>query len=321
MEDNNPTLRCIDIELPLVPEVDTHTYLLKDTHVPVCLALVEGTHQITTPPVRLGHLKTEGQRAIMASLTLWYRYDAEHALLTLCSSNLDAQDTAHVSIGMEGDPPAAWMPVFPESTPSPYVAWNGRYVLGSPTLTTSVQNALKSINERILEKALAVGLTVEVRTPLPDLDEETFEKLLLVYHKGSFVEFYDPEKDYGHDYSVHNIMSKWAGEVYFGPADNFANVIGSTGDKKIAGLSWLQLWQKQFGQAHTCASLYYKNFPCSGGLVGGHVILGKQAKAVAHGSNSVYIIPICTAHNNNDNVYMAPLQINKGVWLMDYHNP
>jgi hypothetical protein len=36
------------------------------------------------------------------------------------------------------------------------------------------------------------------------------------------------------------------------------------------------------------------------------------------GSNSVYIMPICVQHNNDDNVYMATLTNVKGIWLNNY---
>jgi hypothetical protein len=39
------------------------------------------------------------------------------------------------------------------------------------------------------------------------------------------------------------------------------------------------------------------------------------------GSNSVYIMPICKRHNDDDNVHMKALQYQDGVWLNDYLEP
>jgi hypothetical protein len=101
--------------------------------------------------------------------------------------------------------------------------------------------------------------------------------------------------------------------------ETFANVIGSTSDPKIAGQSWIQLWANQFGHYPVnCTSLSYGGFPCGNTFVGGHVISGQVAHVVAAGSNSIYIYPICHAHNSNDNVYMAALQYLDGVWLKNY---
>ena len=67
-----------------------------------------------------------------------------------------------------------------------------------------------------------------------------------------------------------------------------------------------------------CTSYQFGGFGCGNSLVGGHIILGTQAKIVAKGSNSVYIMPICIQHNNDDNVYMEALKYLKGIWLKNY---
>ena len=311
----------LELEVKLVPEHSTGIYQFEKTHINISLPLLEGTHVLSTPFVSIGALSGSSDSSIIANLTIWYGFNSEANVLTICSSDLESEDALSMSFGIKGQSIEEFGKVYSSGFFQAPNGSNSAFFLGSPSLKEVVQKSLRHTNELLFEKAQEMGLTIQMRTPPPQLEQEEFEKLLMVYHKGHFVEFHDPEKEYGEEYSIHNILSTWGGEVTFAATDNFANVIGSTGDKRIAGLSWLQLWQKQFGQAQTCASLYYQNFPCSGWLVGGHVLLGKVATNVPHGANYVYIIPICTSHNNNDNVYMAPVMINKGVWLVNYHNP
>src|SRR5262249_14429005 len=114
------------------------------------------------------------------------------------------------------------------------------------------------------------------------------------------------------------VDSVWGGTVAFSHGEAFANVIGSTSDPKIAGLTWLTLWANQFGTPNICTSYQFNGFNCSGFLVGGHVVTGQQAKVMPAGSNAVYIFPICVSHNNNNNVYMEALQYVNGIWLKNY---
>jgi hypothetical protein len=118
---------------------------------------------------------------------------------------------------------------------------------------------------------------------------------------------------------VLTLESVFGGEVTLSYGEQFANVIGSTTDPKIAGLTWIQLWANQFGvYPVVCTSYQLNGFSCGSSLVGGHVIAGTQAKTVTPGSNSVWIFPICVQHNNNDNVYMEALKYLKGIWLKNY---
>lgn len=124
-----------------------------------------------------------------------------------------------------------------------------------------------------------------------------------------------------------NLGSAWMGIVRFNNNEDFANVIGSTGDLNIAGLSWIQLWRNQYGQENTCSSFNFSipgPFACTtpliGNIVGGHVVLGRRAVNLPYGSYC-FIMPICKAHNNNDNVSMQARQYINGIWLQHYHNP
>ena len=162
-------------------------------------------------------------------------------------------------------------------------------------------------------------MIVQIRTPLPYLSAEHYLSLCTVHRNGQFLEMYDKNKEYGSDVTIGNVESTWGGTIHMHLGENFANVIGSTGDSIIAGKSWIRLWADQFsGYPSICTSYNYLGFVCGNTFVGGHVITGMTAQTVAVGSNSVYIYPICHAHNNDNSVYMAALQHLDGVWLNNY---
>lgn len=165
-------------------------------------------------------------------------------------------------------------------------------------------------------------LIVQVRKTLRPMPMDLYLGLRVVHRNGEFLEMYDPNNEYETGDQIQPVDSVFGGQVTMKKGENFANVIGSTKDPKIPGLSWIQLWINQFAMTPTdCTSREYKGFDCHGRLVGGHVIKGKTASVVAKGSNSVYIFPICSKHNSNDGVYMAALTYIKGVWLNDYLGP
>jgi hypothetical protein len=197
--------------------------------------------------------------------------------------------------------------------------WNYTTPL-TPGLQTALQQTVQRANSVIIELARIQGFTVVVRTPPPVLSKEDYENLLLVYYKGKFLESYNPNKEYDNDHSLLTMESVWYGEIYLQGNESFANVIGSTGDPKIAGKTWIKLWSNQFGAPTTCSSLNFNGFACSNPMVivGGHVILGTTAANVPAGSNNVFIMPICCAHNSNNNVHMEPLQYQKGIALHNY---
>ncbi|MFN8243269.1 MAG: hypothetical protein U0X40_04360 [Ferruginibacter sp.] len=319
-EKNSPVV--ISVQVPLAPSFVSSYCTIRDTSTRIDIPLIDGTHTITTIPVPIGQYRNAPDLVIEAKICFWYEYDAAASTLTLCGNDLVAEQAMSLISGIKGSAEYCRQYTAPQSqrTGTQNPAWN-YFIPSTPELESLLRQSLREANTLIIEEAKKKDINVIVLTPPPSLEKDLFEKLHIVYQNGQFLELFNPSKTYGPEHTVVNILSVWGGEIYLHKYENFANVIGSTGDKKIAGLSWLQLWQNQFGQAHTCASLDYLNFPCYGGLVGGHVILGKQARWVPYGANYVFIIPICTAHNNDDNVYMAAVQIGKGIALKNYHNP
>jgi hypothetical protein len=166
-----------------------------------------------------------------------------------------------------------------------------------------------------------VRLIVQVRKDPPELSAHEYRQLLAVYRHGVFRGLYGQVSDFGPDDVVHTIESVLAGTAKFATGQAFANVIGSSGDPKIDGQTWVGLWAAEFGvYPGICTSYDFNGFDCSNYIVGGHIIPGKQAERMPPGS-TVYIMPICQKHNRNDSVYMAALQFQNAVWLEYYLGP
>lgn len=111
------------------------------------------------------------------------------------------------------------------------------------------------------------------------------------------------------------------GSVVWGVDADFAIVEGSTDDPYPPGFnSWISVWEDTYGPAPSvCASSGFPaGFVCTPDvdLLGGHVIAGKQASSMDRGDD-VYVIPICNAHNNDDQIYMQATE-NQQVIQLSY---
>lgn len=313
---NNKTL---NVKIPLTPAYANKYVTLRKTDINISIPLIEGTHQITSDLINVGNLIHLPDNNLEASITLWYHYDIENNILSFCSNELVSTDSTFITTVPKGTNQFCYQPTYDNSN-TPHLTnlnWNYRTPL-MQGLEEILQKTVQQANLLIIEQAKEEGFTVIVRTPVPKLSPELYEQLTAVYKYGNFVELYDPTKTYDSSFNLFHIDSVWYGEIYLNNFDYFANVIGSSHDPKIAGKSWIQLWQAQFGVANTCTSFNFNGFACSGNILGGHVILGKSAKVVQAGSNSVFIMPICSAHNNNNGVFMAPLQYKSGIALHNY---
>eukprot|EP01126_Amoeba_proteus_P008471 TRINITY_DN13131_c0_g1_i2.p1 TRINITY_DN13131_c0_g1~~TRINITY_DN13131_c0_g1_i2.p1 ORF type:complete len:175 (+),score=15.64 TRINITY_DN13131_c0_g1_i2:46-570(+) len=159
---------------------------------------------------------------------------------------------------------------------------------------------------------------------LPTLEEyladpRPFGKINVVYKDGKMSRLYTEDAELGTGETVKSVLG---GKIKLRKNENFANVIGSTGDPLPSGYtSWIRLWSAQFGITPTICASY--NFPspisCSDDLVGGHCLLGKGPTRVSSGVDYVFIIPICKRHNANDSIYMKAIQYTQAVLLYDYY--
>jgi len=83
----------------------------------------------------------------------------------------------------------------------------------------------------------------------------------------------------------------------------FWNVIGSTNDKKPRGIkSWIGLWRKYGGDSVYCVAQNSGRINCNRLIYGGHIVFDSAKVYTQIGDSSVYILPICNAHNNISNV-------------------
>jgi hypothetical protein len=289
----------------------------------VTLPLVAGTSVITTPPRPVGEVPGFDNPELMATLSVWYDWDPATRVLTLCAPELVSSDSTFLSTFPAGSERAARHYSHGKPAERKAGAWTTSRAL-APGLADALAAAARDAQQAIIDAAIAAGLNVALRTPVPELTPEELADLRLVYRRGIFSRSYDPAVPLAEDEVVFSIQSVWGGTVTFKAAEAFANVIGSTGDPKIGGLSWIALWRNQFGNPPQCASLSFPaGFSCTPAgpksPLGGHVIVGKVATKVPWGVNYVYIMPICSAHNNDDNVYMEALKTRNGIWLKNYH--
>lgn len=314
----------INLSLTLTPNYSNDAVAIQEKTYSLSFELEDGRHVIATPFMDTGQLSYYKNATLMAQLSFAYEYDAENKVITIDGPDYNSDNSMKLTTYPQNTNEFWHQKATEASTADSKLLYNPNWNYNTPmtpNLAPIFTDIVKTAINTLIQVAKATpGLTVQVRTMPPKLTQEEHEALRLVYVGGKFAGLFDPSQDYGTDYTVKTIESVWGGTVHFNYGENFANVIGSTGDPRIAGLSWIRLWENQFGPANTCTSLNYNGFNCGNSYVGGHVILGTQARAMPRGSNSVYIMPICHAHNNNDNVYMAALQYQDGVWLNNYLN-
>jgi len=311
----------IGIALPL-PYVSDFVTLSPQEHA-VAFELVDGTHVAQSTALDLGVVHGFQGRRLLGRFTFEYTYDSERRTITVPGTDYDSA----------GGMCLVTMPENSDETCRQYGAGGGFRAdeLTSNThwnyttpLTPGLRDVFIALVRTASDRVIAQlkerdGLIVQVRKHVPELPPELHQQFMTVYRDGVFQGFHEPGRQYGPGDEVLTIESVFGGEVTFNYQEAFANVIGSTPDPHIGGLSWVQLWANQFNTwPVVCTSYQSFGFNCGNTFVGGHVVTGTVAKSMPAGSNSVYIFPICHAHNNNDGVYMLALKYLQGIWLKNY---
>jgi len=166
-----------------------------------------------------------------------------------------------------------------------------------------------------------VTLIPDTQPPQPPvpLEVQNIEEIFLVVspETGIPVGIFDSDSEISEIINKgYQVQSRFKGTTRFPKNAAFANVIGSTNDPRVGGLSWIGLWRREFGNENVCSSLNFMA-NCGPALVGGHVIMGTVAKTMPAGS-TVFIIPICKAHNNNNNIWMEAITNQNAVVLSHY---
>ncbi len=321
----------IVISLNIGAEYANEFVSLQPARTELRIELTAGARRIATDPVVIGKMTQFGGHDIMALLTLWYEFDADNNLLTICSDDHDSPDAPYISaftcdarsLSLRSPHP------LPKSNTTAPGEWNFRSQL-HPGLEGALAQPVREMVDQIKLAAQERKLNLLVRNNVPLLPPDLYKKLCPVYKDGNFVEFYDETKTYSGEYKLGDFGSIYGGNILLGVNQQFSNVIGSTNDPKIRGLTWIKLWESIYGAYGNCSSYQTAGVPgfavgyfactASGVCYGGHSLLGQFATVVPAGNNYVFIIPICPAHNNNDNVYMEAVAEQRAVALHNYFN-
>ncbi len=151
------------------------------------------------------------------------------------------------------------------------------------------------------------------------------EMLKLVYEKTldrdgySFKCEFNEEIDYGENCVIVPVTSTFYGTVDWRAGMEFANVLGSSGDKGRYGgkqkgwqdiynalaLPWQKYEQPYFFDCFNRNPLTDDKFTCNLQIIGGHVITGRTPSGLNRG-DSFYIVPICQHHNTLNKSHTTP---------------
>ncbi len=316
--------KTLQVTLPLISGYENALLNILPAEVDVSLCLREGEYRITTEPMEVGGLKQFDKSPIVVQLTIWYEYKASDSILILCGDDLVSPDSMRMTISAGNEIQNTRQ--FTHQNPANQQEV-GDGILDSPLtfgLQEQIAEGLRQANAMIIEKAQEMGLVVLLRTALPELSEDAYQRMSPVYHNGAFVEFFDPDKTYGPEYTIKGLRSIFGGIKTFNQNQDFANVIGSThdphGDKEYN--TWIGLWEGKTGRSATiCSSSGFpESISCNTkkcDIIGGHVIFGQKAQSVAKGG-VVYIIPICKRHNAYNKCYMHPVSNQEACWMKNY---
>lgn len=293
----------------------------RTSHEPT-LTLEDGTHTVVSDDFDLGVLHAFEGRRLIGHLEFTYTYDESGQTVTICGSDFSSIDAMSLVTTAQGTAEHCrhWAAPsgFADDDLANNLHWNCQTPL-TPGLKDVLSELARSANDALISSLeLVAGLIVRVRTAPPRLSPEEHRQIITALGGWNHSESTE-HRTYDPGALALTIQSIWGGEVTMNTNENFANVIGSTHDPKIGGLTWIQLWANQFGMyPNGCTSHHSRGFPCGTPIVGGHVVSGTVARAMPTGSDSVYIFPICHQHNMDDHVFMSAIKYQKGVWLKHY---
>lgn len=323
-----------NVTVPLTPVYDNAVQQLvvtTPTMIDLSIDVQEGTHTYTSPFQEVGTLKYFAVPQLEAAIRVTYFYDAAKDTLELYGNDFVSPEQSTCLLIK----PVGSEQVCQQHT---YLGHNNFYVSNvnwnysfqyTPGLPDALRDSIRNANERIIAAAKNVFSIVRVNTPPPTLEtvEENYKWMTMHDKDGVYLGTFDPTREYPEGTTMtHHLLSTWGGTVNFRLNENIANVIGSSSDRIHPNpMPWIELWERQFGMESACTSHNWASgnfFACNDSVqanrIGGHIITGQVAQARPAGSNDVYILPICKAHNNNNNVYMRANVYTQGIWLRNY---
>ncbi|KAH7100825.1 hypothetical protein BKA62DRAFT_705012 [Auriculariales sp. MPI-PUGE-AT-0066] len=296
----------------------------------------DGEHVFTSPDFELGTIHSMKDTPLLGRIIFRYTHSLEEGIvnITVCDEDYESADGMTLMTFPKGREDAS---CFERSSSAGFAAdeihrngyWNTRSPLlpgASQLFKTIARDAARAMIEALAAKD---DIILSIRTPFPEMPYEEYQQLCLVYRDGEFLCTYDQldPLEFKGNFEIWDVFSQLDGTAQLPLNATFANVIGSTGDQIPGGGSWVRLWSRETRRpANTCASF---GFPTSvtrcvrgARLVGGHIILQRTAQRVRRGSNSVRIIPICSAHNHTSFVNAMEARAERWVVVLkNYHNP
>ncbi|KAJ6258037.1 hypothetical protein Dda_6949 [Drechslerella dactyloides] len=290
----------------------------------VDIDLRDGDHTIASPEFELGTFKLNGQKTIMGRLRFGYSYDSKNQVITVCGTNYASAGSMTLITRPKGTDQLAFeysASGFAADEAAPHQDWNYNTQL-MPGVAKFFREIARQANDAFIAALVEAQIyMVRVRSNLSDLQIDDYLNLCVVTSAdGQFLGPYDPTAEYEEGVKINPLDSVYYGTTVVPAGTFFANVIGSDGDPKVRGLSWIELWRQMVNggqQPVACTSYNFNGFACGPVDRGGHIIPGTVARPIPNGSD-VYIFPICAAHNNNDNVYMSAITYQTAVWLKNY---
>ena len=140
-----------------------------------------------------------------------------------------------------------------------------------------------------------------------------------------FAGFYDPEvpnKEYPDGLIALSVKSVLRDVRYLNAGTRIWNVVGSTGDPWYSNLHpiWVDIWENELRKRHyphirKCYVEARPNVKCPNmSIYGGHVVLTNDTSPGYGDDNTVYIVPICSSHNNRHNT--NAMILSEGVWAL-----
>ncbi len=309
-------MQTLHVNIPVAPLHEGSEIRIADKAVEISIPLTNGSHTIETEPTEIG---TFSGSTLNATFTLTYQYDEAQNMITFCGNDFESSEAPCIYTICDSNPQSLLRHTSLGNNAGLLSdqPWN-QFIGDTPELNTAFKQAVQTANNLIIAHAIENGLNVRVRTAPPVLSEEEVQQMIEMDSANVDANFIQMSIADQTILINQTLKSTWGGTVKFKVNENFANVIGSTGDPTIGGKSWLQLWTIQFGTPTCCTSLNTRGFVCGTYLVGGHIITGTKASVVPVGSNSVYIMPICAGHNSNDSIYMSAVIYQDGIWLNNY---
>jgi len=280
----------------------------------------EGKHVINVPLENIGHLLKIQDSKASASIQLEYEYLKEINAIKLPSGMYSGSEAIRLILEEEGKPTVI---ISKNTSHNPKA---------NMLLSTQKAEILEKISDKIVENANKLGLMVLEYRDFPDLPDE-FANIKYVYKKGIFASEYVDGMDLQPEDELVPFKSTLKGIVWFNNGVTFYNVRGSSNDPPR---NWIGVWKfcvspasKQMIDDNGClvrASQTTSGKNCvqnmNQNLEGGHVVFDQLNMNPDAGANGiVFIVPICSLHNNynNEAIMNAEYRI-EVLWLDDYRD-